>query len=151
MYLDITGIILSGGKSTRMGENKSFMKLGDKLVIDRVIELMRSLFKEVIIITNDPKLYTYTKLEIFEDIYKEVGPVAGIHSGLTHSKTVKNFVISCDIPLMNAEMIGSIIKRSAGFDITVAKADGFIQQLCGMYLKSTATVIENIIDTDKQQ
>ncbi len=151
MYSDITGIILSGGKSTRMGQNKSFMKIGDQTIIDRIITLMKSLFKEVIIITNEPELYEYTGLKIYEDIYKNVGPLAGIHSGLIHSNTEMNFIISCDIPLMNAEMIGAIISHSDGYDITVPKADGFIQQLCGVYKQTIISEIENIINSDKQQ
>jgi molybdopterin-guanine dinucleotide biosynthesis protein A len=151
MYLDITGIILSGGKSSRMGQNKSFLKIGDKTIIDRVIDLMKSKFNEVIIITNEPELYQYTGLKLYGDIYKDVGPIAGIHSGLTHSNTEKNFIISCDIPLMNSDMIESIIKLSDNFEITVAKADGFIQQLCGVYYKSVLPLLEKSILADKME
>jgi molybdenum cofactor guanylyltransferase len=151
MYDDITGIILSGGKSTRMGENKSFLKIGGQTVIEHVCQLMKSIFSKVIIITNEPDLYQSLGVEIFTDIYKNVGPIAGIHSGLVHSPTEKNFIISCDIPLMNAEMINSIVDYAPGSAITVPKADGFIQNLCGVYSKSVIPNIEQIIQNDLSQ
>ena len=100
MYKNITGIILSGGKSTRMGENKSLMKLGDRTVIEHTLLLMQSLFSDVILITNTPDEYKFLNIPLYEDVYKYRGPLAGIHSGLINSITEENFVISCDIPLI---------------------------------------------------
>ena len=85
MYKDITGIILSGGKSTRMGSNKSLLKVGNMTVIERVRNLLQGIFKNVILITNDPEDYKFLGLPMFEDVYRHKGPLAGIHSGLVHS------------------------------------------------------------------
>ena len=151
MYQDITGIILSGGKSTRMGQNKSFLKIGDSYIIELMTHLMKSIFSKVLLVTNEPELYDFLQVEIYTDIYKNVGPLAGIHSGLVNSETEKNFIISCDIPLMDKEMISSIIEYPSDTLITVPKADGFIQQLCGIYSKKLLPVIEKIISTDIDQ
>ena len=91
MYTDITGIILAGGKSTRMGANKSFLKIGEQTVIERITYLMKSVFTNVIIISNTPDEYIFLNLPIYEDVYKGKGPLAGIHSGLKNSDTQKNF------------------------------------------------------------
>ncbi|MFH1051277.1 MAG: molybdenum cofactor guanylyltransferase [bacterium] len=151
MYQDITGIILSGGKSTRMGENKSFLKIGDVKIIEIVSILMKSLFRELIIITNEPELYKFLNIKTYCDIHKNVGPIAGIHSGLINSKTERNFIISCDMPLMTSGMICSIVDYPSDALITVPKADGFIQQLCGIYSKSLIPVIGKIIEEDNSQ
>mgnify|MGYP005832398511 CR=1 FL=1 len=151
MYEDITGIILSGGKSTRMGQNKSFLKIGEKYIIEHITNLMKSIFSKVLLITNEPELYDFLQVEIYTDIFKNVGPLAGIHSGLVHSKTEKNFIISCDIPLMNKEMISSIIEFPSDALITLPKADGYIQQLCGVYNKELIPLIEKIISSDTKK
>lgn len=91
MYKDITGIILAGGKSKRMGLNKSFLKVGEVTMIERTTELMKSLFERVILITNTPDEYKFLGIEMFEDIYKNVGPLAGIHSGLSHALMTCSF------------------------------------------------------------
>lgn len=149
MYKDITGIILAGGKSKRMGLNKSFLKVGEVTMIERTTELMKSLFERVILITNTPDEYKFLGIEMFEDIYKNVGPLAGIHSGLSHSNTDKNFIISCDMPFVNKGVIEFIIKYKTNKSITITKADGFVQQLCGLYSKQDLQEIVEIIDDDK--
>jgi len=143
LYKDITGIILSGGKSTRMGENKSFLTIGDKTVIERVIDMMKELFPRVILITNEPELYEKFRIDVFTDVYTYKGPLAGIHSGLIHSETEKNFVISCDMPLVSPGIIDFIINFKSDRPIKIAKADGFVQQLAGYYEKSCLSEIEN--------
>ncbi len=91
MYNDITGIILAGGKSKRMGINKALLKIGDKTIIERTAGLMQGLFNRVLLITNSPNEYMFLGLEIYEDIYKNIGPLAGIHSGLVYSNYRKKF------------------------------------------------------------
>jgi len=145
MYDDITAIILSGGKSSRMGTNKSFLKIGNTTVIERMRDLLQSMFKNVILITNEPVEYKFLDLPIYEDIFRHRGPLAGIHSGLKHSKTNINFIISCDLPLMTKEMISYLIEYKTNKLITVAKADGFIQQLAGKYSKECLSPSEKIL------
>ena len=151
MYKNITGIILSGGKSTRMGENKSLMKLGDRTVIEHTLLLMQSLLSEVILITNTPDEYKFLNIPLFEDVYKYRGPLAGIHSGLLNSTTEENFVISCDIPLITKEIIEYIIKYDTPHPITVCRADGYIQQLAGKYSKSLTPKIEALLKIEKDE
>lgn len=145
MYTDITGIILLGGESKRMGVNKSLVKIGDQTIIERISELMKGLFNRVLLITNTPDEYKFLGLEIFEDDYKNVGPLAGIHSGLFHSTTEKNFIISCDMPFVDKGVIEFITGYKTDKLITITKADGFFQQLCGLYSKKVLPEIEKLI------
>ena len=151
MYSDITGIILSGGKSLRMGVNKSLLTINGQTIIELVRDLMQSIFSEVIIITNVPQAYEFLGLKIYEDIYKGYGPLAGIHSGLLNSSTEKNFIISCDVPLMTKDMIKYLTEFPTNKLITVAKADGFIQQLVGVYHKQLITSIEDILNFQRDE
>lgn len=151
MYKNITGIILSGGKSTRMGENKSLMKIGDRTVIEHTLFLMQSLFTEVIMITNTPDEYQFLNIPLFEDVYKYAGPLAGIHSGLLNSGTEANFIISCDIPLITSEIIEYIINYKTPHPITVCRADGYIQQLAGKYSKSLIPKIETLLKIEEEE
>ncbi|MDT3697512.1 MAG: molybdenum cofactor guanylyltransferase [Ignavibacterium sp.] len=145
MYDDITGIILSGGKSKRMGVNKALLKIGNETLIERAGNLMSGLFRKVLLITNTPEEYSFLRLETFEDIYKNVGPLAGIHSGLFHSLTEKNFIIACDMPFINRELIEFIINYKTDKHITIPNAEGSTQQLCGVFSKSILTDIERLI------
>lgn len=150
MYFDITGIILAGGKSSRMGNDKSFLKIGDKLIIELIADLMKSLFKEVIIITNTPDEYEFLELALYKDINAGKGVLGGIHSGLTHSKTEKNFLISCDVPLMKKEMIEYIINYKTEKLIIYCEAAGYHQPLIGVYKKNILAKIEKEIGGNNQ-
>ncbi len=145
MYNDITAIILSGGKSSRMGRNKSLLKIGDKTFVERVRDQMQQIFKDVALITNTPAEYKFLDLPIYEDIYKHKGPLAGIHSGLLNSSTDTNFIISCDLPLITNEMIEYLIDFQTNKLITIARADGYIQQLAGKYSKDCLVTAEDIL------
>lgn len=145
MHNDITGIILCGGKSSRMGENKSFLELNGENVIEVISKLIKKHFAKVIAITNEPKLYEFLNIDLFEDIYKNKGPLGGIHSGLFHSMTEKNFIISCDMPLVKAELINYIIEHSGNAQITAVKADGHVQRLCALYKKDCLKISEIIL------
>lgn len=148
MYTDITGIILAGGKSSRMGVNKSFLKLNGQSIIERIADLMNSIFNQVIIITNSPAEYKFLQLQVYEDIFKGKGPLGGIHAGLTRSKTEKNFISSCDIPLMTKQMIEHIINYKTIKPITFCEAAGFHQPLAGLYNKKVLSEIEEVLIKD---
>ncbi len=148
MYSDITGVILAGGKSTRMGVNKSFLQVGDKKIIERISDLMKLIFEKVILITNTPDDYKFLNLPLFEDVYKWKGPLAGIHSALVHSGTEKIFVLSCDVPFMSKEMIEYIVDYKTDYPVTICKVNEHIQQLVGKYSKSVLSVIEKILSDD---
>ena len=106
---------------------------------------MSNLFSELLLITNEPELYKFLRLKTFKDIFPGKGPLAGIHSGLVHSKTQKNFILSCDMPLITVDMINTIINFKKDSFITVAKANGYIQQLCGVYDKCCLPKAENLL------
>lgn len=147
MYTNITGVILAGGKSSRMGSNKSFLKFGNQTIIERIVDLMKSLFSEVIIITNSPDEYKHLNLPLFEDIYKWKGPLAGIHSALINSTTERVFVISCDMPLMTDEMIKYIIDYKSDKPVIFCKAAGYHQPLSGIYSKTVINKIEDVLNS----
>jgi molybdopterin-guanine dinucleotide biosynthesis protein A len=149
MYSNITGVILAGGKSSRMGVNKSFLKLGNQTIIEHIVDLMKSIFSEVIIVTNTPDEYKFLNLPLYEDIYKWKGPLAGIHSALTHSQTEKIFVLSCDVPLMSKEMIEHIIEYKTDQSIVFCEAAGYHQPLVGVYSKKILSEIEKFISNNE--
>jgi molybdopterin-guanine dinucleotide biosynthesis protein A len=121
------------------------LKIDNKTIIERMRDLLQNIFKDLILITNEPDDYKFLGLSIYEDVFRYRGPLAGIHSGLKHSKTNINFIISCDLPFMTNEMINYLIEYKTNKLITVAKADGFIQQLAGKYSKECLSPSEKIL------
>lgn len=146
MIEDVTGIILSGGKSQRMGRDKALIKFGDVTAIEIITKLMKSIFKDVFIVTDNRLKYEFLKLPTYEDIYKGIGPLAGIHAGLLNSKTYRNYFISCDMVLMNKEIIEYQLKLKTEKPIVVYKVEGYLQPFSGIYTKECISYIEAIIN-----
>ena len=93
MKKDMTGIILAGGKNSRMGTNKAFLEIDGSRLIDKTINIYRKIFSEIIIVTNDPLSYIeFTDAAIVTDIYKGKGPLGGIYTGLFYSKNNYAFI-----------------------------------------------------------
>src|SRR5690606_13030059 len=104
----ITGIILSGGKSSRMGSEKGFMSYNGKPFIQHSIEALKPLGMEIIMVSNNVD-YDVFGLKRIEDVMENAGPLAGLYSGLHQSKTDYNLVLSCDIPLINTSILQRLV------------------------------------------
>ena len=143
----ITGIVLAGGRSSRMGEDKSLMRLNGKTLIEYSIDALRPICEKVIISSNNPN-YDFTGCEVWPDELPDQAPIIGIYSCLKRSKTELNIILSCDIPLMSASMIGFLLAKSADYDITVPVHDnGQIEPLCGVYKKSSQEILKEFIES----
>jgi len=143
---EITGIVLAGGRSSRMGENKSLMKLNGKSMIEFSIEAIRPLCNEVVI-SSDYTVFDYTGCEVWPDELKHGAPIAGIYSCLKRSKTEINIILTCDMPLINTELLKYLLVHSEGSDITVpVHENGMIEPLCGIYKKGALEILEQCIN-----
>jgi molybdopterin-guanine dinucleotide biosynthesis protein A len=141
----ITGIVLAGGRSSRMGSDKSLMKLKDKALIEYAIDALKPLCSKVVISSNN-FIYEFTGCEVWPDELPDRAPMIGIYSCLKRSKTDVNIILSCDMPLMSTEMLEYLLENSLNFDITVpVHGNQFIEPLCGIYKKSSIEILKECI------
>jgi len=152
MIKDITGIILCGGKSSRMQTNKALLKLGDKTIIEIILNEMEKVFDVVLISTNKCDDFSFLNIPIVKDIQINRGPLEGIYSTLKESKTAKNFITTCDLPLINSNLIEYVSKIESKKGIVIPIVNGTPQRLFGIYNKTVKEKIEEIFrlsETDK--
>ena len=105
--LDITGIVLAGGKSSRFGRNKSAELLLSKSLLERVTESMAKVCNPILIVTGadsvTPVLPSHYNVNSVRDLAKANGPLQGLRSGLLYSDSSYNFVASCDMPFLEVK------------------------------------------------
>ena len=131
----ITGIILAGGKSSRMGFDKGFALYNNKPFVAHIIDAMRPLVDHIIIVSNNEN-YDRFNLKRVNDLIEDTGPLAGLYSGLFHSKTENNLVLSCDIPLINEVVLRRLIDDiSFKKDIIQFSINGKTNPLIAIYKK----------------
>lgn len=146
----MTGIILSGGKSTRMGgENKAFLSINGEFVIDRVLKIFKKLFDEIIVVTNSPLEYLDYDVHIVTDIIKGKAALGGIYTGLFYASSEHCFVSACDMPFMDQRFIEYMIGKIEGHDIIVPHASDGLQPLHAIYSKKCIPLIKKLIDRDE--
>jgi molybdenum cofactor guanylyltransferase len=142
----ITGIVLAGGRSSRMGEDKSLMKLNGKSLVEYSIDALKPLCSKVIISSNNPNC-EFTGCEVWPDELTDQAPIIGIYSCLKRSETELNIILSCDMPLISTSMIGFLVAKSSDYAITVPMHEnGQIEPLCGIYKKSSLGILKEFID-----
>ncbi|MBL7892897.1 MAG: molybdenum cofactor guanylyltransferase [Bacteroidia bacterium] len=144
MEKKITGIVLAGGKSSRMGSDKGMIKLNGKKFIEHIIEALIPNVSDIIIIANNDN-YNNLGYKVYEDIIKECGPLGGIYTGLMNSRTESNIIVSCDIPFINSGLIRHIIKNMGRADISVPVFEGNTEPLCAVYTKGIASKLHDLI------
>lgn len=146
-----SAVILAGGKSSRMGFNKAFAELNHKRIIEIQLEELSNYFSEVIIVSNDPDLYSYTGVKIVSDIIPGRGPLSGIHSGLIECNHEDCFIIPCDMPFISGEIGYRLIELARGFDGAVPQLNGKLEPLSAIYKKSCIPAIEDCLIKDKRK
>lgn len=142
---DITGIILAGGKNTRMGENKAFLKLNGQRIIDRTAKLLQEIFSQVILVTNAPLEYSYLDLEIVVDLIPQSGSLVGIYTGLFYSSYPQSFITACDMPFLNREVIEYLTTNSKNYDVVIPHLNDGYHPLHALYSKKCMKFIEELI------
>lgn len=139
-----TGIVLAGGKSSRMGSDKGLMLLNGIPMVAHTINQLRPCVDELILIANKAA-YAQFGYRLVPDLVEAVGPVGGIYTGLTASSTELNFFVSCDMPFITSAAIRYLINRHEEADISFASLENQMQPLFGLYSKSCLTIFsENI-------
>ncbi|GIP21832.1 hypothetical protein J22TS3_21070 [Paenibacillus sp. J22TS3] len=101
-FMEVTAIVIAGGLSSRMGQNKALLPLAGIPLIERLVRSLEQIAPRVVIVANDGAPYSYLHKEVVPDIYSLAGPLAGLHAGLAASGTEWNLVTACDMPFINA-------------------------------------------------
>jgi molybdopterin molybdotransferase len=147
--LPITGIILCGGKSSRMGRPKAFLPYAGSTFIEHQIELARKTFAEFFLVTSQPDAFDHLGVRVIEDIVADRGPLGGILSGLLACQTPEAFVIACDMPLVDRALIRKIYSESRDCDACLLLHDQNVEPLFGIYRKSCIKFAENLINSGR--
>ena len=145
---DVTGVILAGGKSSRMGKNKALLEIGGERIIDKAVSLFKSLFKEVILVTNTPEEYAGHDVKVVTDIFPGKGSLGGIYTGLVYASCDYSFIASCDMPFLKRELIEYLINIKNGFDVVVPKLRTGHEPLHAVYSRRCLKPIEALIKKD---
>jgi len=150
MIDNISAVILAGGANSRFhGMVKAKIVIGGRTIIARTLDILREIFREIIIVTNTPKEFVeYTNLKIVSDEIQNKGPLGGIHAALKATSGEAVFVFAGDMPLINREIITLILESYSEkqCDILIPKTGTFIEPLHSIYSKEILQNLEQFLE-----
>ena len=147
--MEVTGIILAGGKSLRLGRNKATEIIGGMTLIERVIKSLTAVANRIILVTasDGGSISAIHSIEEINDIYPGKGPLSGIYTGLRSSHTISNIVVACDMPFLNTALLEHMARLLPSFDAIVPRwPNGFIEPLYAAYSISCLTTMKKHLD-----
>ncbi|MBI4790227.1 MAG: molybdenum cofactor guanylyltransferase [Chloroflexi bacterium] len=118
----VSAVILAGGKSRRMGRDKSFIEFEGRPLIARVIERVSALSDDVIVVTNDAPAYEPFGTRLVADVYPGKGSLGGVYSGLLAARHDRVFAVACDMPFLNLDLMRYMIALASEFDVVIPRA-----------------------------
>jgi len=135
-------IILAGGKSSRMGRNKALLPIGNLPMIQHLFERLRPLFDEVLISANDRTGYPALDATWVADAFRETGALGGMHSSLKAMQSQEAFVIGCDMPQPNLDLVGHLLSLAPDAEAVVPRIDGRPEPTHAVYARTVVPAIE---------
>jgi molybdopterin-guanine dinucleotide biosynthesis protein A len=139
----ITGVIQAGGKSTRMGgQPKALLELGGRRIIDRVVEVVRAVTDDALIVTDTPELYASLGLPMVPDVFPDHGSLGGIYSGIKAAAGDAAFTVACDMPFLLPAVARLVTSRAGQADVVIPRVGTQLETLHACYAKSCLAPIE---------
>ncbi|MCY4385022.1 MAG: molybdenum cofactor guanylyltransferase [Nitrospinae bacterium] len=143
--LPYSAAILAGGRSRRMGRDKSMMEIGGVPIIRRIADTLGDIFPEILIIANEKEQYERMGLDVVGDIHPGNDSLGGLHTAVAKAQGSHVFVAGCDMPLLRPELIYGLASMVEDWDVVIPMKDDYPEPLCAFYGKKCEfPVLESI-------
>jgi molybdopterin-guanine dinucleotide biosynthesis protein A len=147
--LGITGVLLTGGESRRMGRNKALLEIDGKKLIEKNLEVLDNICDEVLISSREEGVYAEYGYKVVPDVMKGKGPLGGLYSVLQQALYPHLFLVACDMPLLNVTAIRYLYREMDSFDALVPEAFGRKHPLHAFYHKRILSLVSEKLQNDK--
>ncbi|HXX75607.1 MAG TPA: molybdenum cofactor guanylyltransferase [Nitrospiraceae bacterium] len=146
MISEVTGVLLAGGKSRRMGEDKRYLLVGERTLLERSLEILQTVFQHVVIvIAQDSAPLEQVASPVIRDLIPDCGSLGGLYTGLKQASTDHVFVVGCDMPFLNPVVIRHFVNLKTQADIVMAKLSNGLHPMHAVYGKPCLPSLEQMI------
>jgi molybdenum cofactor guanylyltransferase len=143
--MDVTGVLLAGGKSRRMGVDKRFLELGGETLLRRALSVYERLFRDILIVVAEPvpELRALGH-EIVTDLIPGCAALGGLYTGLSRARSPRVFAAACDMPFLNSAVIGHLLEFGDD-DVVMPKLATGLQPMHAVYAKTCLPYFEQMM------
>jgi len=147
------GIVLCGGKSSRMGSSKALLPFGPETMLQRVVRILDGVVSPIVVVAAVDQMLPDlpSAVIVTRDEREGRGPLEGLRAGLKAlpAHVERAYVTSCDVPLLVPGFIRQMLDLGDGYDIAVIEIDGFSHPLSAVYRRATLPYIEDLLAHDR--
>ncbi len=141
----VSGIIMAGGRSSRMGKDKTLLVVENVTLIERTVNELRGVTDEIIIASNATAKYGLRGVREVPDVFPDMGPLGGLYAGLLAAQYDDVFAVAADMPYFTARLAAYLLSRKGGHDAVVPQTCGGWEPLCAVYTRACAGPIEQCL------
>jgi molybdopterin-guanine dinucleotide biosynthesis protein A len=145
MEIEVTGVLLAGGKSRRMGEDKRYLVVGEQTLLERGLAVLQSIFCEVLVVIAQDSPPLSIDARVVRDLVPDCGSLGGLYTGLTQATAPYIFVVACDMPFLNQTVITQFTSRRGTADIVMARLADRLHPMHALYGKRCVPALEEMI------
>lgn len=145
MIGDVTGILLAGGKSRRMGEDKRFLLIGEETLFERTLAVLQSIFQTVCVVIAQDSPSLEADVPVVRDLVAGCGSLGGLYTGLRQAHTEHVFVVACDMPFLNPILVRHLVSLKDKTDIVMVRLEQGLQPTHALYSRRCLPVIEGML------
>ena len=145
MITDVTGVLLAGGKSRRMGEDKRFLSVGEETLYERSLAVLRSVFQTVFVVIAQDSPALQSNVPVFRDLIAGCGSLGGLYTGLKQADTPYVFAVACDMPFLDPAMVRYFTEMKDKADVVMAELQNGLQPMHALYHQRCLPVMEKLV------
>lgn len=146
MITDVTGVLLAGGKSRRMGEDKRFLLVGEQTLLERSCAVLRQLFEQVCIVIAQDSPPMQTEVPVTRDLIPDRGSLGGLYTGLRQAGTHHIFLAACDMPFIHGGLVRHLIALKEDAAVVLARWKNQLQPTHAVYSRDCLPVLEELME-----
>ncbi len=150
---DVSGVILAGGQSRRLGMDKSLLELNGQSLLARTVQKLAVLSDDVVVVTNRKEDYAHLALKVrfVPDEQPGAGALMGVYSGLKAARHDWALAVACDMPFLNVPLLRYMLPRRASHDVVVPRLGDFLEPLHAIYSKRCLPFMEALLAEGRKQ
>ena len=145
MEKEVTGVLLAGGKSRRMGQDKKNLVVGEQTLLERGLDVLHTVFQEVLVVIAQDSPPLDVDARVLKDIVSDCGSLGGVYTGLMQATTPYIFVVACDMPFLDRAVIEQFTSRKTAADIVIARLAGRLHPMHALYGKGSLPAMEEMV------
>ena len=151
MVSDVTGVLLAGGKSRRMGEDKRFVLVGERTLLERGCAVLCELFEQVCVVIAPDSSEPQTKVRVVRDLVPNCGSLGGLYTGLRRAETQHIFLAACDMPFLDPDVIRYMVHFKDQADIVISRWATRLQPTHAVYGRGCLPVLEEMMNLNNRK